>query len=107
VPAAASRAVVGGLAVGQASAAEADRGGRDHENGTAIAAATRKARSKTTVGAIGDHRPDNGAQHREPDGAARLTSGVEQAGGRPGVRLWDAGQADQRLSAVMCVGAAR
>jgi hypothetical protein len=50
-----------------------------------------RAAAAAWADAIGDHRPGNGAQHREPDGAARLTSGVEQAGGRPGVRLWDAG----------------
>jgi DNA-binding CsgD family transcriptional regulator len=48
------------------------------------------------AGAVGDHRPGHGAQHRKADGSAYLPAGVEQAGGHPGVRLADAGQGDQR-----------
>jgi uncharacterized protein with PQ loop repeat len=87
-------------------AGRADGGGRDQDNergdpggdqeGPVEAGRQRVPVGGRGAGAVGGHCPGHGAEHREADGSADLTAGVEQAGGYPGVVLGDPGQGDQR-----------
>ena len=87
--------IVTNLAAAQVSAADADRGDRDHQEeqcdprgdqeGTVEAGGQRVLVSRLPkgsagsgamgAGVVGDHRPGHGAQHREADGRADLAGG--------------------------------